>query len=182
MDSSLQLPNGVVVDKRSDKSYMFYYERISNNSTVKTTTRRRKYKCYLNIGIYSSDHIHISDFDCIKPGEGKGKGKILFCTSLKYLKDELGLKDDTQVSLTAMSLDKREPRKSQDKLISYYTKKYGFQVISEQLKGEDMYMTDMSTTIANIITNCSHESSPRQSRSILRRLLTAFTFRRRTPV
>ena len=175
----IELPNGVVVDKRSDKSYMFYYERISNNSTVKTTTRRRKYTCYLNIGIYSSDHIHISDFDCIKPGEGKGKGKILFCSSLKYLKDELGLKDDTQVSLTAMSLDKREPRKSQDKLIRYYTQKYGFQVISEDLI-LDMYMTDMSTTIANIISNCSRPSTPKQS--ILRRLQTAFTFRRRTPV
>lgn len=175
----IELPNGVVVDKRSDKSYMFYYERISNNSTVKTTTRRRKYTCYLNIGIYSSDHIHINHFDCMGSGQGKGKGKILLCTSLNYLKDELGLKDHTKVSLTAMSLDKKEPRKSQDKLIRYYTQKYGFQVISEDLI-LDMYMTDMSTTIANIISNCSRPSTPKQS--ILRRLQTAFTFRRRTPV
>ena len=79
-----------------------------------------------------------------------------------------------------MSLDKKEPRKSQDKLISYYTKKYGFQVISEKLKGEDMYMTDMSTTIANIISHCSRPSTPKQS--ILNRLQRALTFRRRTPV
>lgn len=175
----IELPNGVVVDKRSDKSYMFYYERISNNSTVKTTTRRRKYRCYLNISMYSSDHIHINHFDCMGSGQGKGKGKILLCTSLNYLKDELGLKDDTKVSLTAMSLDKKEPRKSQDKLIRYYTQKYGFQVISEDLI-LDMYMTDMSTTIANIISNCSRPSTPKQS--ILHRLQTAFTFRRRTPV
>jgi hypothetical protein len=180
MDLSLQLPNGVVVDKRSDKSYMFYYGHIPNNSTVKTTRRPRKYQCYLDIAIHRSDNIHIDDFDCMRPGEGKGKGKILLCTSLKYLKDELGLKDDTRVSLTAMSLDKKEPRKSQDKLISYYTKKYGFQVISEKLKGEDMYMTDMSTTIANIISHCSRPSTPKQS--ILNRLQRALTFRRRTPV
>jgi hypothetical protein len=179
MDSSLELPNGVVVDKRSDKSYMFYYGHIPNNSTVKTTRRPRKYQCYLDIAIRRSGNIHIDDFDCMRPGEGKGKGKILLCTSLKYLKGELGLKDDTEVSLTAMSLDKREPRKSQDKLIRYYTQKYGFQVINEDLR-LDMYMTDMSTTIANIISNCSRPSTPKQS--ILRRLQTAFTFRRRTPV
>ena len=175
----IELPNGVVVDKRSDKSYMFYYGHIPNNSTVKTTRRPRKYQCYLDIAIRRSGNIHIDDFDCMRPGEGKGKGKILLCTSLKYLKGELGLKDDTEVSLTAMSLDKREPRKSQDKLIRYYTQKYGFQVINEDLR-LDMYMTDMSTTIANIISNCSRPSTPKQS--ILRRLQTAFTFRRRTPV
>ena len=179
MQASLQLPNGVVLNKKSDSSYMFYYERISNNSTIKSTRKPRKYRCYLNISIYSSDHIHINDFDCMGSGQGKGKGKILLCTSLNYLKDELGLKDDTKVSLTAMSLDTKDPRKSQDKLISYYTQKYGFQVISEELR-LDIYMTDMSTTIADIISHCSRPSSPKQS--ILRRLQTAFTFRRRTPV
>jgi hypothetical protein len=41
-------------------------------------------------------------------------------------------------------------------------------------------MTDMSATIADIISHCSRQSTPKQS--ILRRLQTAFTFRRRTPV
>lgn len=152
MKSSLVLPNGVLVDKKNDNAYYFYYKPIPNISVKKTTLKQRKYKCYLQMGIYSPEHIHIHDFDC--KGRGKGEGKIVLCAALNYLKTTLGLKDTTVISLTAMSLEKTNPRISQNKLITYYNNTYGFEVIKED-QIMDMYRTDMTTTIKIAIDKCA---------------------------
>lgn len=151
--ASLALPNGVLVENKNNNNYYFYYKQIPNNPTAKKTTlKQHKYKCYLQIGIYSPEHIHIHDFDC--KGRGKGIGKFLLCAALNYLKTTLELKDTTVISLTAMSVETTNPRMSQNKLIDYYNRTYGFEVIKEdQLL--DMYRTDMTTTIKTAIDKCA---------------------------
>jgi len=151
MDSSIILPNGIIIDK-SEREYKFYYKSIPFNTSKKRTQKYQKYKCYLQVGIYSPQHIHIFDFDC--KGQGKGDGKILLCAALNYMKTELELKDNTSISLTAMSFDSRNPRLSQDRLIRYYNKTYGFEVIKEDMVA-GTYRTDMSTTIRIAIDKCN---------------------------
>jgi hypothetical protein len=165
MESSLVLPTGIIVDKNKN-SYYFYYKPITNNSAKKTTLKRRKYKCFLQVSIYSPQHIHIHEFDC--KGRGKGEGKILLCAALNYLKTELGLKDDAIISLTAITVEKTNPRENQDKLIGYYKRTYGFEVIKED-QVADMYRTDMSTTIKTAIEKCSI-STVKQNKSMLQKI------------
>jgi len=153
MESSFK---GIVVDKRKG-SYVFYYKRIANNSGKKTTLKQRQYKCYLSVGVWSARHIHINDFDCKVRGGGGGDGKFLFCEALNYLKTELDLPDDTLVSLTAISTDAVAPRASQDKLISYYTRTYGFEV-GEEDQVLDMYRTDMTATIKTVLEKCARKN------------------------
>jgi len=147
------LPNGAVVDDNGNGTYKFYYKPIQYNSAKKVTRKQQKYKCYLLIHILKSKHIHIQDFDC--KGRGQGDGKILLCAALNYLKSTLEL-DDAQISLTAISIAEKNisQRIAQDKLVDYYKRTYGFEIIKE-VQVLDMYRTDMSTTLTNALDKCS---------------------------
>jgi hypothetical protein len=166
------LSSGIVVDKYKS-SYIFYYKPLANNSGRKITRKTQKFKCYLHVGLWSPQHIHINDFDC--KGRGGGDGKFLFCGALNYLKSTLGLADDTLVSLTAISTDGSAPRTSQDKLINYYSRTYGFEAGKEDLVA-DMYRTDMTATIKTVLEKCSET---RQNKTI-RQKISSFLGRLKT--
>lgn len=154
MESPIKITDDIVVVNQLH-NYKFYYKPSPNIFTKKGTRKQPKYTCYLHVGVISRlppQHIKIHDFDC--NGRGKGSGKLLLCAALNYLKSELGLKDDAVVSLTALSTELTNPRKSQDKLIAYYNKTYGLEVIKEDMVC-DMFRTDMSTNIKTMIDKCA---------------------------
>ena len=160
----MELPNGIVVDVRKD-NYKFYYKPIQNNS-AKKTRKEQKYKCYLHVAILDPQNIKIQDFDCKARGGGKGDGKFLFCEALKYLKTTLELTDSALVSLTAISViqpnPNEDPHAVQDKLIDYYNRTYGFEVLKED-QVMDIFRTDMSTTLKTVLDKCSIQAAVKKT-------------------
>jgi len=162
MESSITLPSGIIVDAKKD-SYNFYYKPLPPNLVKKTlketrkeTRKEKKYKCFLQIHIRTHDpppYIYIMNFDCKARGAGKGDGKFLLCEALQYLKTTLDFSDSTLVSLTAISAPGRNEneRVVQDKLIAYYNRTYGFEVVSE----DHLLRTDMATNLKTVLDKCS---------------------------
>jgi hypothetical protein len=149
------LPNGVVVDNHNE-TYSFYYKLLDDNATRKNKRKNRRYKCSLTVAVYSSKHLHIHLFDCKGRGKGGGEGKFLLCTAIDFLQKKYALTDSTKVSLTAMSHAKTNQRESQDKLIQYFNKHYGFEATGEK-QMMNMFSTDMSTTINIVLDKCKME-------------------------
>jgi len=177
MDPSITLPNGIIVEQKKD-NYYFYYKPIPGANPNKKTRKEYRYKCFLHAALYSSQRLQIHNLDCKGRGQGKGDGKLVLCTALNYLKSELGLQDETVVSLTAMSLEKANPRESQDRLIGYYNRLYGFEVVSED-QVLDMYRTDMATTIKTVIDKCTIVAAPPQKRTMRQKMGNLFGSLRR---
>jgi len=149
------LPNGIVVEK-GHGTYKFYYKPLYNSTNKKNTRKKRTYKCYLHVNQGLSSSLHISDFDCTGRKKGGGDGKKMLCASFNYLREELGLDDDTLVTLTAMAV---RDRPAQEKLNEYFTRTYGFQVIGEM---DHLFRTDMSTNIGTIIDKCAISEMPQR--------------------
>jgi hypothetical protein len=182
MESSITLPSDVVVDAKKD-SYSFYYKPIQNipvKKTRKEIRKEKKYKCYLQIHIRSRDpppYIYIMNFDCKARGAGKGDGKFLLCEALQYLKTTLDFSDSTLVSLTAISApgQNESERVVQDKLIAYYNRTYGFEVVSE----DHLLRTDMATNLKTVLDKCS-VPAPAPKQTLRQRFASMFGTRKGT--
>jgi len=153
MKQTMTLVNGVVVDNNNE-TYDFFYKPLDIIATRKKNKRKnRRYKCSLTVAVNSPKHLQIHLFDCKGRGKGEGEGKLLLCTALDFLKTKLSLSDSTQVTLTAMSLATTNQRESQDKLIQYFNKTYGFETTDEK-PVMDAFWTDMSSSIKTILDKC----------------------------
>jgi hypothetical protein len=189
MESSITLPSGIIVDAKKD-SYNFYYKSLQPNLVKKTlketrkeTRKEKKYKCFLQIHIRTHDpppYIYIANFDCKARGAGKGDGKFLLCEALQYLKTTLDFSDSTRVSLTAISAPGRNEseRVVQDKLIAYYNRTYGFEVVSE----DHLLRTDMATNLKTVLDKCSvpPPAAPVPKQTLRQRFANLFRTRKAT--
>jgi len=182
MESSITLPSGIVVDAKKD-SYNFYYKPLQSNLVKKTRKeirKEKKYKCFLQIHIRTRTpppYIYIMNFDCKARGSGKGDGKFLLCEALQYLKTTLNFSDSMLVSLTAISAPRQNEseRAVQDKLISYYNRTYGFEVVSE----DNLLRTDMTATLKTVLDKCS-VPAPVPKQTLRQRFASMFGTRKAT--
>ena len=70
------------------------------------------------------------------------------------------------MSLTAISVIKPNPNEDphvvQDKLIDYYNRTYGFEVLKED-QVMDIFRTDMSTTLKTVLDKCSIQAAVKKT-------------------
>jgi len=114
------------------------------------------------------------NFDCKGRGGGKGDGKFLLCEALNYLKTTLNFSDNMPVSLTAISAPNRNEseRIAQDRLIAYYNRTYGFEVVKEDV----LLRTDMTATLKTVLDKCAVVPAPKLS--LRQRIVNMFSRRK----